>query len=254
MAEIRRDRVQERIDALGVSREQVSKLAFGNRDSVRHILAGRQRDVRSENSRRLAAVLQVSEDYLFGRSDALGEPPTGMSVEPAPAPPLKRGRPPRPIAPIIRGPMEVLPARYAVQAGAWLERDDLAQDQMSGPPVAAAAGFPSEHQWLELVRGDSMDQLYPEGVWVHVVDAVAIGYAPREGDVVVVERSRQQAGLVERSLKQVAHRPGRKAPELWPRSNNPRWNKPLAVGHLRDVDDEIRIAALVIGAYFPARR
>lgn len=145
-----------------------------------------------------------------------------------------------------------LPVRFAVQAGAWLEVDDMAQARIKSPPVSTDERFPARAQWLELVRGDSVDLFYPEGSFVHVVDAIEIGYAPRDEDFVVVERKRQQGGLIERSLKQVAKK-GRKY-ELWPRSRNPKWNAPLNVADGNDDDTTIEIAALVLGGYLPARR
>jgi transcriptional regulator with XRE-family HTH domain len=145
-----------------------------------------------------------------------------------------------------------LPVRYQVQAGAWLEVDDMMQARIKGPPVAADERFPVNAQWLEMVRGDSVDLYFPEGSFVHVVDAIEIGYVARDEDFVVVDRKREQGGLAERSLKQIAKK-GRKI-ELWPRSRNPKWQSPLNYADRSGDETTVEIAALVLGGYLPVRR
>lgn len=141
-----------------------------------------------------------------------------------------------------------LPVRYHVQAGHWLEVDNGAQDFPSPPravrPDPQYADWP---QWLELVVGDSVDREIPAGHFAHVVDAIEMGYAPQQDDFVVVERRRDQGRLRERSIKQVAILPGG-AVELWPRSHNPHWSKPLDLAAPGD-GVEVEIVGLVIGAY-----
>lgn len=140
-----------------------------------------------------------------------------------------------------------LPVRYRVQAGAWIEMDHAEQDYPSPPrAVRPDPQFGDWPQWLELVVGDSVDREIPPGHFAHVVDAIEMGYAPTHGDFVVVERRRDQGRLRERSIKQVEATPD--GIELWPRSHNPAWNKPLQLTH-PDEGVEVEIVALVIGAY-----
>jgi hypothetical protein len=228
------------LKAAGFSSPHALAVAVGNPDALRNFASGKSRSIRADTLQAIANQLGQSMDVV---SEALGLPMRQRSeMEPV-------GQDPRRF-PLAAAP--ILPVRFAVQAGAWIERDDLVQSPFRGPPVSADPSYPREAQWLELVRGDSMDLYYPEGAWVHVVDAIAIGYTPRNEDFVSVERKRQQGGLIERSLKQVALKRGKV--ELWPRSRNPRWNGPLPLGVPLDEDDEVRIAALVIGGYLPARR
>lgn len=212
---------------------------------VNQWLNGRVRSPGTEKLGRIAAALGVSLEELTtpsGETDAEGRQflPEDLARKV-----LLRDR--RDV-----GSAPVLPVRYIVQAGAWIEVDDMAQERIASPPVSADPAFPRDVQWLELVRGDSADIFYPEGVFVHVVDAIAIGYAPRHEDFVVVERKRQQGGLVERSLKQIEKR-GRRV-QLWPRSRNPKWKTPLDLADTTDDDTIVEIAALVLGGYLPARR
>ncbi len=213
--------------------------AIGNPDALRNYARGRSRSIRADTLQAIATQLGRSMDEV---SAAL-ELPHSTAAE-------RAGVQPTPRLPVRAG--AILPVRFSVQAGAWHERDDHVQVAPKGPPVSADPAYPAEAQWLERVMGDSMDLFYPEGSWVHVVDAIAIGYLPRDEDFVTIERKREQGGLIERSLKQVAIR-GRKV-ELWPRSRNPRWDGPLPLGAPRDEEDEVRIAALVLGGYLPTRR
>lgn len=219
--------VERLIVAAGHNPTSIAVAAGLNPHYVRQWLSGRVRNPGTRRLQRIADIVGVTIDELTTPSDAV-PPRTPLHTR------------------------AVLPVRYIVQAGAWHEVDDMAQERLKSPPVGADPSYPPEWQWLELVRGDSMDMFYPEGSWVHVVDAVALGYAPRHEDFVTVERRRQQGGLIERSLKQIAKK-GRKV-ELWPRSRNPKWSAALELGDTRDDDTVVEIAALVIGGYLPARR
>lgn len=138
--------------------------------------------------------------------------------------------------------------RGRVQAGAWLEVDELSQEEPRRYPLAPDPRFPGARQWLDVVVGDSMN-LVPilDGDLVHCVDADDIGYAPKNGDIVKVERVRAGGGLTEVSVKQVEITAA--GVMLMPRSTDLRF-KPLAYtdGVSEDEDVEVRIAALVVSA------
>lgn len=144
-----------------------------------------------------------------------------------------------------------LPIRYRVQAGHWLKHDDAVQDFGETYPVSPNPRFAGHPQWLEEVVGDSADRVIPDGSFIHVVDAISIGYEPRNGNWVVVQRTRHGGMTYERSVKQVAIK-GRRV-ELWPRSNNPKWDEPLnLMGSAVDGEEiEVAVVGLVIGFYNP---
>lgn len=240
-----KEHVERLIAAANTTPTRLAIDAKLNPHYVNQWLNGRVRSPGTEKLGRIAAALGVSLDELMtpvGETDAEGRQfvPEDLARKI-----LLRDR--RDV-----GTAPVLPVRFVVQAGAWIEVDDMAQERIASPPVSADPSFPRDMQWLELVRGDSADLFYPEGVFVHVVDAIAIGYAPRHDDFVVIERKRQQGGLVERSLKQIEKR-GRRV-QLWPRSRNPKWKTPLDLSETTEDDTVVEIAALVIGGYLPARR
>jgi SOS-response transcriptional repressor LexA len=244
-------RLRERLAVMeekGVKPRQISMRVAGTPDLVRHILKGRQSSTDGVKLLRLAKALEASVEYLHGESDEVGKPPDVELLAERTTVRRKSARPRDVRIPLAAG--VGLHVRHVVQAGAWIEVDEAASERIVAPPVSASSAFPAEMQWLELVRGDSADLYYPEGAFVHVVGAIDIGYAPRDKDFVVVERRREQGGLIERSIKQVERR-GRKI-ELWPRSRNPKWQRPLDLGDGADDSTEVEIVALVLGAHLPA--
>lgn len=143
-----------------------------------------------------------------------------------------------------------LPVRYRVQAGLWYENDAEEPPVQVSHAVVPDPRYANWQQWLELVAGDSVDRKILPGHFAHVVDAIDMGYAPRDGDWVVVERRR--GGVRERSIKQVeVKRSGRIC--LWPRSSNPKWAEPVdLMNGVRDGEEiEVEIVGLVIGSYNP---
>jgi phage repressor protein C with HTH and peptisase S24 domain len=149
--------------------------------------------------------------------------------------------------------VDFLPIRYEVGAGNWQEIADN-QTFFGVGTVAPDPAYTGFAQWLERVQGDSMDREYRPGDLVHVVDAIALGYAPRHGDHVVLVRRRMDGSEMERTIKEVVRRKDG-ATEFWPRSNNPRWNSPITLfeGVATDDTTEVEVGGLVIGSYRPRR-
>lgn len=143
-----------------------------------------------------------------------------------------------------------LGVRHEVGAGLWRMVDDVGQVDYGSAPVLADPAYAQFPQWLERVVGDSMNLEYPEGTLLHVVDTIALGYAPRAGDHVIVQRTTQQGGTVERTVKEAAFGPH--GMNLISRSSNPRWaNHPVVVtrdGHDQD-HCEVQVVGLVLGSY-----
>ncbi len=142
-----------------------------------------------------------------------------------------------------------LPVRFEVAAGGFLLRDDLPQEPYGFRTVSSIPPYEFNTQWLERVVSDSMNRVIPEESTIHVVDAIEIRYRPVHGAIVVVERTRDQGALVERTVKQVELTPS--GVELWPRSHNPRWSKPIYLGAgLRDGEEATaEIVGVVLRSY-----
>ncbi|MBX9747914.1 MAG: helix-turn-helix domain-containing protein [Hyphomonadaceae bacterium] len=235
--------VEALLGRAGTNPTRASREAGLNPHFLRQWLSGRVRSPGAKQLQAVAAVLGVSLDELTT--------PPGQALDPS----TYAGEPSQPLRIVAPASTRAPPliVRHMVQAGAWLEQDADTQIVRRGPPVTADPRVGGE-QWLELVEGDSIDKIAPPGAFLHVVGAASVGYAPRQGDVVVVERVRAQGGLRERSVKVIEQRRGGRL-ELWPASNNPRWSEPLRLTPESppdaDLDTEVAIVARVIGVYLP---
>lgn len=218
---VRLDRLEQRLAALGLTRRGASVAAKLSPSYVQNIVNNPDQQRMPREMARLAGVLQCSVAFLEGRSDDPAVEETGA-------------------------PLAVtLPIRARVGAGLWLEIDGqpAALGEATVEPLPA---YRNARQWLDIVEGDSMDRRYPPGSMVRVADARDIGYAPRAGDAVLLERVR--GGLVEWSVKELAF-DSRGGLQAWPRSHNPRWNQPVEFGDAEE--NHVRIVGLVLRGYIP---
>lgn len=184
-----------------------------------------------DTQRRLTAALNTSVDQLHAARDEILKEQGGT--------PLREST--------VSGMM----IRRRVQAGAWLAVEDVDQDAPRTYPAPRDPRFPFADQWLSEVVGDSMDAVpILAGDLVHCVDIVDIGYHPRTGDIVEVERTRFQGREVEVSIKQVEVRGADVL--LWPRSTNARWTEPMTLteglSEGETPQTEVAIKGLVLSA------
>lgn len=158
----------------------------------------------------------------------------------------------------------------AVQAGVWQEA--LEWDPTDWIPITVPADPQSRAQRFGLlVRGRSMDRLYPDGTIVIAVSLGDLARHPRPGERVVVLRRMAGNGAYEATLKEYeVDRQGRHV--LWPRSSDPEFQMPivlsgpdLPLGSVTDMDGhastsatdhdagepDIRVVAVVVGSYRP---
>lgn len=278
-------RILERLGALDLTPRRAAILAGLRPDTVRTILR-RGATPRADTLAALAPILRRSVDWLSCASDDETEPadiqravdfPVHIEDGPRRAVPSgqmhlsesfprfeldSQGRPaPRPQPPRAFMRAEptaartadlfaaMVPVRGQVAAGVWTEEETDPLDDKR-VPVSFDPRWPSDGQYcLELV-GDSLDQLYPEGAFVHVVVRDAYTRFVRPGDLVVLARRR--GDLVERTVKELAlNRGGELVAQA--RSSNPRFREPIDLTAGLQNGDTVEIEAIVIGAYLPRR-
>lgn len=129
--------------------------------------------------------------------------------------------------------------------GAWREAFEWPRDEWL--PVALAIKddrYPGIKRSALRVKGDSMDQLYPDGSFVVFVRFADVGRGPRAGDRVVVIRRRQ--GLMEATIKEYS-RDARGRRWLLPRSTNPAYSA-LPLEQPADDGEEVEVVALIVGS------
>lgn len=225
MAESLKERVERRLAELDRNPFEAAKSVELERGFINDILQGKKRSVRGENLHLLAKALD------WTAADLIDAP----AAKPAPT-----------RLPQLRS----LPIRFEVAAGSWHAADELRQEPLGNYEEAhLVEEYDQFPQWIEKVVGDSYNLKIPHGSLIHVVDAVAMGYAPRHGHTVVVQRTRAQGAFVERSLKEVVRTPF--GVELWPRSYNPKWDQPLNYldGAGNNDDVQVEIVGRVVRAY-----
>jgi len=204
MSGIDRERLLAALARKGLSPRKASLDAGLGESFVRDVLDGRSKSPRVDRLQKLASTLGVDLPYLTGTSDAPGEPTE--------LPPRR---------------LQELTIRGRVQAGTWTSVDHGVQEPYGVEVLPTDPQFPHARQWLDIVVGDSMDKARIfDGDLIRVVDAADIGYAPRPGDIVVVERTSADGSMVERSVKQVQVGRGGVV-TLHPRSTNPAHQSPL---------------------------
>lgn len=135
-----------------------------------------------------------------------------------------------------------------VVAGVWLEEVSF-DEPFEHVAVVPDARFNGMRQFALSVRGPSMDKLIREGEFAICVDAIDLGRAPQHDDIVVVTRTRRAGHLRETTLKQVEVHGSRV--ELWPRSNDPKFQKKIILSKSDDEAVSVEISAYVISVLRP---
>ncbi|WP_338662604.1 S24 family peptidase [Pararoseomonas sp. SCSIO 73927] len=125
--------------------------------------------------------------------------------------------------------LEAVYVRGAVQAGVWREAVEWASAEWFPIMVPTDKRLPANvERFGLLVRGNSMDRLYPEGTVVVVVRYHDLRRQPRPGDRVVVLRRNPRTFEFEATLKELQiDKDGRVL--LWPRSSAPEFQAPFII-------------------------
>jgi hypothetical protein len=145
-------------------------------------------------------------------------------------------------------PLDSIMVVGAVQAGVWREALEWPESDWYPAPVAADRRFLAVPQFGLVVRGPSMNELYPDGSVVVCVKLIDLGRDPRPFERVVVQR-RADDGY-EATVKELRI-DDRGGAWLWPRSTDPNFQQPWRVPDAPDghESEDITVVALVIGSY-----
>lgn len=210
--ELMRQRIRERLDALGLSINEASRRAGGSVGMIRDILSGKTSSPRVSTIETVARVLGVSSEYLIGAIDT--------------------HHPVKTVAPV-----ETAPVVGKVAAGVWMEADDL-DEPLGEITVVRDSRFTNHNHVAWEVNGDSMDQIAPDGSYAVAIPWAETGLAPRDGMIVVAERVTAGGQLRERTIKRLRHIAGEWL--LQPLSDNPK-HKPIRMS-----GEEVNLLGLVV--------
>jgi phage repressor protein C with HTH and peptisase S24 domain len=136
-----------------------------------------------------------------------------------------------------------------IQAGEPVEALEWPIGQQYEIPLPIAEAFHKFPVQALVVRGPSMDEVYPDGSMIVCIKFMDLGRNPRSGERVVALRS-QPSGLYEASVKEFRiDRDG--MARLWPRSSHPDFQQPITVEDQLAAGETLSITHLVIGSYRP---
>lgn len=235
-------RIQSRLETLSLSERGAAEKAGLSAAAIRNIREGKSQSPRLDTLRKLAPTLQVTPEWLAFGVDEDIEKAQAATAAMAPA---------------------FLPVVGEVAAGRWLEADDHVDAPEYDPvPVQPDPRWPAEEQYGLVVRGTSLNRVALDGDILACVKAIPIRYRPREDDLVIVEM-RRNAGLLRQRTAKRYMRQGTHV-ELWPDSDDPRWQKPIIIPHgataleseLEDEEGriEVSIIALVTWVHRPIQK
>jgi len=134
-----------------------------------------------------------------------------------------------------------VPVLGPVRAGQWLELDEIEGAEIN-EYVPSIRGYPVDWQYAFSVEGESLNKTAQYGDRLVCVDLAKSGIKVEDGDFVIVERLKYGGQMIERTAKVL--RQTAAGMELWPHSEDPRYQEPIIVHD--DNTDEVRITAKVL--------
>lgn len=136
-----------------------------------------------------------------------------------------------------------------VAAGVWSDPNEMDEARPPQDFVSPDPRLPIRYQRAWIVRGRSVEKHAQDGtILVCALLGDGSPIEPRDGDLVIAERRREQGGLVERTAKKLRILMGKS--ELLPQYEDEALNTPIPLG---DDNDEVAVIAVVLGAYKPMR-
>lgn len=271
-AEARRQALRKFIAMRGLKVAPWAKKAGISEGTVRNFLTGATHSLTDQTIQKLAAAADADPADLFNPNPV----PAGRPVKPA-LDAFAQHFPAASPAPTAAAPMasdsHLLPVglrpvmvRGEVEAGSWREAAEWPQSEWFVVPAPATGRYAHLPQFGLVVRGPSMNLLYPEGSIIICVRLIDLQRRPNNGERVVVEAHR--AGLTEATVKEYREEDGKAW--LVPRSSSPGHQKPIELParafewglaektstfthehQLSDSTDEITVTALVVASFRP---
>lgn len=203
-------RIKKSREALRLSKAEVARRVGVKSRQAATLWENGTAEPTAENLRKLSVILNVDYDWLA----------TGRKAKPG----------------VVLG----LELHGEAAGGVWMEIPENQDREFPRVPVAPDPAYPADCQYALRVRGNSVNQIVPDGGIIVCVDIMGAGIDARDGDLVVVERRR--GSTVETTVKRLKR--GTNGSELWPVSSDPDHQEKLTVGRAKGV--EVAMKAVVI--------
>lgn len=143
----------------------------------------------------------------------------------------------------VASPIGAIAVTGKVAANAWLSVEDMDFGYDDIEYVPSASGYPIELQFALKVEGNCLNKIAGHGDRLICLDMVKTGIAAEDGDLVIVEKSRFEGQMIERTAKRL--RRTADGYELWPESTDPAHQEPIKLDR-PDNGDHVRIIGKVL--------
>lgn len=215
--------VHARMDELGLNAYQAAKKAGLGDSFVRDILRGKTRSPSANNLAKLAAALDTTPAKLLGRDDTTSQ--------------VRQ----------VSAPIEGVPILGRVAANTWYTVDDadfeMHIDDDDIERIPSVSGYPVDWQFGMIVDGNCLNKVAHHGDRLVCLDLIKSQLDVEEGDLVIVERTRFEGMMVQRTAKRVKRTT--LGFELWPESDDPAHQDPIRLYEVPE-GESIRVSAKVL--------
>ncbi|RCL01039.1 MAG: SOS-response transcriptional repressor [Candidatus Tokpelaia sp. JSC189] len=201
---------------IGLTQVQLAEKAGTTQPQIKRLELS-ERKLTKEWAEKLAPHLGV-EPYQLLFSDGEGLKPSNFSVG-------------------------MIPVIGKVAANAWMAVGDMDFGFDDIELVPSAGGYPTNLQFALKVDGNCLNKIANNGDQLICLDIIKAGIDVAPNDLVIVERSRFNGQMVERTAKRI--RQTAEGFELWPESNDPNHQEPIKVNGATD-GEEVRIVGKVL--------
>lgn len=141
------------------------------------------------------------------------------------------------------------PILGTVAAGRWLEVDSVSSEPEGHMPLMPGLSYPAECYYYVRAQGTSMNKVFADGTLLLCLSVAESGVIIVSNDIAIVERRREQDGLIETTAKRV--RQSGKTLQLWPESTDKLYREPLILNGKAE-NETISIPAKVVGWFHTA--
>lgn len=215
------ERIEKRLKAVGLSESAAASKAKLSNSAIRNIrraVAANKEDagVSSRTIEALAPVLKTTAAWLVDGTGAEDVEPTAnldLSIS----------------------PIGYVKVTGRVAANSWMSVDEMDFGYEDTEMVPSIGGYPPEWQFGLIVTGNCLNKIAADG------DRLVCLYIEQSGvdimpeDLVIVERSRFEGQMIERTAKRV--RQTADGYELWPESTDPSHQEPIRLDSATELSD-----------------
>lgn len=141
-----------------------------------------------------------------------------------------------------------MPVIGEVQAGIWKEVQETQDRLIDRLPITIDPSIPENAQYALKVRGDSMNLIAKDGAFVICHDIESGLFEPGFGQLVVVERVRDDMSIIELTVKRLS-KDADKKPILVPESTDPLYQEAIPLHADESGDTVARVKAIVVAVF-----